>query len=53
MEHTDVLRTMAEVAAGFAGFTAILLAVISRDAPLHNIRTGMIHFLQLLMQVML
>ncbi len=53
MEHTDVLQTMAEVAAGFAGFTAILLAVLSRDTSLLALRIGIIHFLQLSLGVVL
>jgi len=53
MEHTGVLQTTAEVAAGLAGFTAILLAVLSRETPLNAIRTGIIHFLQLSLGVVM
>ena len=44
---------MAEVAAGFAGFTAILLAVFSRETPLQAMRVGIVHFLQLSLGVVL
>ena len=53
MPHTDVLQTMAEVAAGFAGFTAILLAIFSRDMPLKTMRVGIVHFLQLSLGVVM